>query len=52
MAFLVLEFKLKTFSNPLGPNDPKKVKKIWKYDTIVVLAFDLAFMTFMTFFGL
>ena len=28
VAFLVLEFKLKTFSNPLGPNDPKKVKKI------------------------
>ena len=52
VAFLVLEFKLKTFFNLLGPNDPKKVKKIWKCHTIVFLAFDLAFMTFMAFFGL
>ena len=46
VAFLVLEFKLKTFSNLLGPNDSKKVKKILKCDTIVVLAFNLVFMTF------
>ena len=52
VAFLVLEFKLKMFFNLLGPNDPKKVKKIWKCHTIVFLAFDLAFMTFMAFFGL
>ena len=43
VAFLVLEFKLKMFFNLWGPNDPKKVKKIYKYDTIVVLVFDLAF---------
>ena len=52
MAFLVSEFKLKIFSNLLGPNDSKKVKKIKKIDTIVVLAFNLVFMTFKTFFGL
>ena len=52
VAFLVLEFKLKMFFNLLGPNDLKKVKKIWKCHTIVFLAFDLAFMTFMAFFGL
>ena len=28
VAFLVLEFDLKSFSTPLGPNDPKKVKKL------------------------
>ena len=27
MAFLILEFELKSFSTLLGPNDPKKVKK-------------------------
>ena len=27
VTFLVLEFKLKSFSNLLGPNDPKKGKK-------------------------
>ena len=52
VAFLVFEFKLKTFSNLLGPNDPKKVKKTQKINTLLVLAFDLAFMTFMIFFGL
>ena len=51
-AFLVLEFKVKTFSILLGPNDPKKVKKLQKSYTIVLLAFDLAFTTFMAFFGL
>ena len=30
VAFLVLEFELKTFFNLLGPNDPKKVKKYIK----------------------
>ena len=28
VAFLVLEFELKSFSTPLDPNDPKKVKKL------------------------
>ena len=28
VAFLVLEFELKSFSTLLGPNDPKKVKKL------------------------
>ena len=51
-AFLVFEFKLKTFSNLLGPNDHKKVKKIQKINTLLLLAFDLAFMTFTIFFGL
>ena len=52
MAFLVLEFKVNTFSILLGPNDPKKVKKLQKSETIVPLAFDLAFTTFVAFFGL
>ena len=52
VAFLVLEFKVKTFSILLGPNDPKKVKKLQKSYTIELLALDLAFMTFMAFFGL
>ena len=52
MAFLVLEYNLKTFSNLLGPNDHKKVKKIQKINTLLLLAFDLAFMTFTIFFGL
>ena len=51
-AFLVLEFKVNTFSILLGPNDPKKVKKLQKSYTIVSLAFDLAFTTFLAFFGL
>ena len=51
-AFLVLEFKINTFSILLGPNDPKKVKKLQKIYTIVPLAFDLALTTFMAFFGL
>ena len=46
VAFLVLEFDLKSFSTLLGPNDPKKVKKLWNYDTFVNLAFNLAFMAF------
>ena len=28
MTFLILEFDLKSFSTLLGPNDPKKVKKL------------------------
>ena len=55
VAFLVSEFKVKSFSNLVGPNDPKKVKKFWKYDNFVSLAFDLAFMAFIglwNFFGL
>ena len=51
-ALLVLEFKVNTFSILFGPNDPKKVKKLQKNYTIVPLAFDLAFTTFMAFFGL
>ena len=52
VAFLVSEFKVQPFSNLLGPNDPKKAKKQKICDTIVALAFDLAFMTLMTFSGL
>ena len=52
MVFLVLEFKVNTFSILLGPNDPKKVKKLQKSETIVPLALDLAFTTFMAFFGI
>ena len=51
-AFLVLEFKVNTFSILLGPNDPKKVEKLQKSYTIVSLAFYLAFTTFLAFFGL
>ena len=52
VAFLVLEFDLKSFSTLLGPNDLKEMKKIQKFGAIAVVAFDQAFMTFMTFFGL
>ena len=43
VAFLVLEFKLKTFFNLLGPNDPKKVKKNMKmsYHCVSGLRFGL-----------
>ena len=55
VAFLVFEFKLKTFSNLLGPNDPKKVKKIYEINNLLVLAFDLALrplFSISAFFGL
>ena len=54
VAFLVLEFKRKSFSNLVSPNDPKKVKKIRKCINFVNLAFDFAFMAFIglwNFFG-
>ena len=42
-AFLVLEFKVKTFSILLGPNDPKKVKKLQKNFTIYKIFIKILF---------
>ena len=52
VAFMVLWFKLKTFSNAFGPNDPKMAKKVYRISNLLVLAFDLAFTTFIFYFGL
>ena len=53
MAFLDLDFQINTFSILLGPNYPKKVKKLQKkFIPLHLWPLIFAFTTFMAFFGL
>ena len=47
LAFLTLEFHTKGKTSLIPPNDPNDTKKIYKIGISYILAFHLAFATFI-----